>query len=277
MLTKLKLGLIACASLLISSASANQISRSPDFHEPECLSSRVDFWEAVYTKYDRDKALVLQEKDMKILEVINWPESKKHRKTIVRNIKNKYKNTEIKIQQGIKSKFEEGLNRYNNGLGEVVHNEFKKAGLPPELALLAHVESSYNSKAVSKAKAKGLFQIMPFWVKPLGLKSHKQLKYPDVSARAAVKLFALKHEEVRHWPLTVTAWNQGIGAMVDAQDKLGNDICRVVNEYKGKRYKYAGRNFFAALLAVIRIVEKTESPTWQKYAPQKETSNDTMP
>lgn len=233
--------------------------------EPECLVPRIDFWEKVYTEYDVNKGLVVDTSTMEILEVINYPEDKKAKKKVLVKVKKKYPDPDVKVQRGISSKFEAGMVRYESGLGDMVHEEVEAANLPIEIALLPHVESSYNPKAVSKVRAAGLFQIMPFWVKSLGLKNYKQLKDPRISTKAAARLMQIKHKEIEYWPLTITAWNQGVNAMTRAQTQFGNDICAVTDLYDGKRFGYSGRNFYAALLAIERIVEKRKSPTWLRH------------
>ena len=50
-----------------------------------------------------------------------------------------------------------------------VHYEARRAGLPPELVLsVIHVESNFNPYAISSAGARGLMQVMPFWMKEIG-------------------------------------------------------------------------------------------------------------
>lgn len=50
-----------------------------------------------------------------------------------------------------------------------VHREAKFAGLPPELVLaVIQVESDFQKYAISWAGARGLMQVMPFWVDEIG-------------------------------------------------------------------------------------------------------------
>jgi len=50
-----------------------------------------------------------------------------------------------------------------------VHFEAKRTKLSPELVLaVIHVESRFNRWAISSAGARGLMQIMPFWLKEIG-------------------------------------------------------------------------------------------------------------
>ncbi len=50
-----------------------------------------------------------------------------------------------------------------------IHNEAVRADLPPELVLsVIQVESNFDRFAISEAGARGLMQVMPFWLKELG-------------------------------------------------------------------------------------------------------------
>ncbi len=62
---------------------------------------------------------------------------------------------------------------YREELLKTVHYEASRAGLDPQLVLgLIQVESGFKKYAVSKAGARGLMQVMPFWAELLGDQSH---------------------------------------------------------------------------------------------------------
>lgn len=51
----------------------------------------------------------------------------------------------------------------------LVHAEAKRADVPPELVLaVIEVESGFERFAISSAGARGLMQVMPFWLEELG-------------------------------------------------------------------------------------------------------------
>ncbi|MCX7139674.1 MAG: lytic transglycosylase domain-containing protein [Proteobacteria bacterium] len=71
-----------------------------------------------------------------------------------------------------------------------VHYEATRAGLDPQMVLgLIQVESGFKKYAVSSAGARGLMQVMPFWVKLIGAKSdnlfdlRKNIRYGCVILR----------------------------------------------------------------------------------------------
>lgn len=54
-----------------------------------------------------------------------------------------------------------------------VHYEASRAGLDPQLVLgLIQVESGFRKYAVSSAGARGFMQVMPFWVRTIGMPEH---------------------------------------------------------------------------------------------------------
>jgi soluble lytic murein transglycosylase-like protein len=56
---------------------------------------------------------------------------------------------------------------------KTVHYEATRAGLDPQLVLgLIQVESHFKKYAISKVGARGYMQVMPFWVKEIGVKEH---------------------------------------------------------------------------------------------------------
>lgn len=60
---------------------------------------------------------------------------------------------------------------YRIELLKTIHYEATRAGLDPQMVLsVIHVESGFNKYAVSKAGARGLMQVMPFWVGLIGSK-----------------------------------------------------------------------------------------------------------
>ncbi len=71
------------------------------------------------------------------------------------------------MSQRLKSRIPDDAFRIK--LLENVHYEAIRAGLKPELVLsLIQVESNFNPYAISVSDARGLMQVMPFWLKEIG-------------------------------------------------------------------------------------------------------------
>src|SRR5574341_1033488 len=66
----------------------------------------------------------------------------------------------IRFQGGMRGRFAQGLVRSWAYMPEM-QRIFANAGLPAELTLLPHIESSFENRALSKVGAAGIWQIMP--------------------------------------------------------------------------------------------------------------------
>ena len=105
-----------------------------------------------------------------------------------------------------------------------VHYEATRAGLDPQLVLgLIQVESNFQKYALSRAGARGLMQVMPFWAKQLGqpgqnlfhlrtnlrygcviLKHYLDIEKGDLFERSAGTMAALATRSIRN--TVVRAW-----------------------------------------------------------------------
>ena len=56
------------------------------------------------------------------------------------------------------------------------------------------------------------------------------------------------------WPLALTAYNHGAGGISRAVRETGTtDIEKIVANYRGRRFGFASRNFYAQFLAVVHV------------------------
>jgi hypothetical protein len=92
---------------------------------------------------------------------------------------------------------------------------FVKAGAkynvsPKLLAAVAKVESGYDPKAVSRAGAQGLMQLMPGTARGLGVTNSFD---PEQAINGAAKLLSHNLKEFKSLPLALAAYNAGGGAV----------------------------------------------------------------
>lgn len=100
----------------------------------------------------------------------------------------------------------------------------KKYGLPDELKYLSIVESGLNPKAVSSARAVGLWQFMSYTGKHFGLNNDwfiDDRMDPEKSTEAACKYLAQLYKMFGDWEFAISAYNTGPGNVRKAIRKSG--------------------------------------------------------
>jgi membrane-bound lytic murein transglycosylase D len=104
--------------------------------------------------------------------------------------------------------------------------------LPDELKYLSIIESGLNPRAVSHAKAVGLWQFMPYTGKHYGLITDwywDDRMDPEKSTEAACRLLADLYKMFKNWDLALAAYNSGPGTVLRANKKSGykNDFWEI--------------------------------------------------
>jgi membrane-bound lytic murein transglycosylase D len=124
----------------------------------------------------------------------------------------------------------------------------------PELARLAFIESSFNLQARSKVGASGVYQVMPETGRDYLIVTPEidERNDPIKASRAAAKLLALNYKILGEWPLAITAYNHGVGGISRAMREKGTkDIVKLINEYRGRNFGFASKNFYSGFLGLL--------------------------
>ena len=160
----------------------------------------------------------------------------------------------IRYQQGLADTFIKASKRAQDYL-PYVEREFRMQGVPIEVSRLAFVESMFNSKAISKVGASGMWQFMPATAKSYMKVNSKidERNSPLKAARAAAKLLAGNYKTLESWPLAITAYNHGRTGMKNAVEKTGTkNLATIIKKYKKRSFGFASQNFYAEFLAALR-------------------------
>jgi membrane-bound lytic murein transglycosylase D len=283
--------ILLCASLLWAAS----VSASELFPKPAELSADVDFWKRVYTEVDTASGLLHDERDLRVVyEVLRFSaamsastrarkveERKQFYQAILKRLAaGKRSNLttdetkvlalwpkgvsnatlsqavyDVRFQLGQSDRFAAGLERSGAWL-PYIRRAFAARGLPEELALLPHVESSFNPDAYSKVGAAGMWQFIPSTGQRYLRIDHvlDERLDPYASTDAAVELLALNYSVTGTWPLAITAYNHGAAGMRRAAQGLGTrDITTILRRYQSRTFGFASRNFYVSFLAALEV------------------------
>jgi len=268
---------------------------------PEGLNPQIEFWKRIYGEVDTNGGLIHDARRLDIVyEKLEFPAkaSQRSKNRLIENAKKKYaaalrtlgrgkrtglSNVEkqvlslwgegvsnatlrtaagrLRFQLGQSDKFRAGLIRAG-AWRPYIDQIFAEYGIPPEVAALPHVESSFNPTAYSRIGAAGLWQ----FTRSTG-KRFLTIDYavderldPFKSSVAAAKLLQSNYRELGSWPLAVTAYNHGVGGMSRATRQLGTqDIVEIINSYQSRIFGFASRNFYTELLAAHEVEQNAET------------------
>jgi membrane-bound lytic murein transglycosylase D len=292
--------------LLTSALSTAPLSADEaDFPLPPSLEPAVEFWIRVYTQADTESGFLHDSQNLNVIYEKLPRDSdliEDRRKAIAADLKLLASGTRtglnasqqqlldlwgasvsnerlaeaasnIRWQLGQSDRYQEGLYRSGAYLPHI-RDAARSLGLPEELASLPHVESSFHPGAFSSVAASGMFQFMRETGKRFMRVDNlvDERLDPYKSARAAMRLLKENYEDLGNWPLALTAYNHGTGGMMRAvRDSGTSDIGEIVAKYKGPRFGFASRNFYAQFLAAREVelnAERFFGPVARLGAPQ---------
>ena len=146
----------------------------------------------------------------------------------------------VRFQQGQKERFIEGLQRSGMYL-DTIRAILQQYGIPPRLAYLPHVESSFNTEAYSKVGAAGLWQFMRGTGRLYGMQidySIDERRDPVTATIAAAKYLSSSYQEFKSWPLAITSYNHGVYGVKRAVNQTGSkDLAVIIQKYSSRSFQ----------------------------------------
>jgi membrane-bound lytic murein transglycosylase D len=279
---------------LVLLAIARAPAADPVLPYPPQLQRDVDFWVRVYTQIDTDSGYLHDQYNLAVIyDTLHFaPDSSpRARQRIVNRARDHYiaelrriasgegplspedarikalwgaeatperlleATDDIRFQLGQSNRFKAGLIR-SGAWQQDIARALRDEGLPPQLAALPLVESSYNPRAYSKVGAAGLWQFMPSTGRRFMRidRAVDDRMDPFRATEAAAQLLAYNHRILGTWPLALTAYNHGVEGMRRAVETLGTtDIVTIVRNYQSRTFGFASRNFYVSFLAALKI------------------------
>jgi membrane-bound lytic murein transglycosylase D len=181
----------------------------------------------------------------------------------------------VRSQRGLGHKFCDSVARAASYL-PMIQEAMVAQGVPEDLAALPLVESGYQIGAFSSVGAAGMWQFMrstgKMYITVDALVDER--RDPRQATEAAAKLLKAGYDRLGTWPLAITAYNHGMGGMANAVKQLGTtDMGVIAENYKGRTFGFASRNFYAEFLAardsLLRAPEICGQVEFQPYRPDR--------
>lgn len=162
------------------------------------------------------------------------------------------------FQQKADTFFANALAR-SQSYAEMMKNIFREKNLPEELFYLALIESGYNPKAFSRAKASGIWQFISKTAKRFGLKVDKWVDErldPEKSTYAAADYLRILYEIFQDWDLVAASYNAGEGKVLRAMKKANSQDFWEISRHR--LLKQETKKYVPMFLAAVTIANEPQ-------------------
>jgi membrane-bound lytic murein transglycosylase D len=266
-------------------------ARAEEFPTPPEVASVARFWVEIFTSYSLDDAVIHDPGDpRRVYEVVHGVRSAPDmlaarvqacadRLALARAVglpglgallAPPSEPPRVRVQRGMRETVAWGLVAMRLYL-PMVEEALAREDLPPELAVLPLVESSYHPGAVSHAGAVGLWQ----FTRGTGRRYLRvgggidERRDPVRASEAAARYLRELRDGLPNWPLAITAYNHGPAGVEQARRAVGSDdIVALVTRWRGPGFGFASRTFYAQFLAALQVVRQ-QNRYFPKLAPAR--------
>jgi hypothetical protein len=169
----------------------------------------------------------------------------------------------------LKGYLEDGLNRGSRYL-PMIQEVFRSEGVPLDLAYVPLVESAFKPNAVSRAKAKGMWQFMHGTALENGLKHDWYIDEradPEKATRAAARYLKTLYGVFGDWNLALASYNGGPGRVQRAIKRSGKDDFWELSNSR-KYLPRETRDYVPLILAAVTIARNPSQYGMTVLAPQ---------
>jgi membrane-bound lytic murein transglycosylase D len=147
---------------------------------------------------------------------------------------------------------------------------FREKNLPEELFYLALIESGFNPKAFSRAKASGIWQFIGKTAKRFGLKVDKwvdERRDPEKATHAAAEYLKSLYAMFNNWDLATASYNAGEGKILKAMKKANSQDFWKISQHR--ILKKETKEYVPMFLAAVTIAQDPQKYGFQdiEYSP----------
>lgn len=173
---------------------------------------------------------------------------------------NEHIEKEIKSFQGVEKKFFIASYKRSGKFRPYIVAELEKNGLPTELSWLPLIESGFKVRALSKARALGLWQFIPSTGYKFGLKRNTYIDErldPEKSTQAAIDYLKELHQMFGDWATVLAAYNCGEGRVLQViRDQNINYLDHFWDLYQ--RLPLETARYVPRFMATLQIIKNPE-------------------